>query len=278
MKKRRMNPLKFIKRNGRIVVGGAIIAALIIIAIFAPHIATHDPQATDYSAMMQLPSEEHILGTDANGRDLFSRLIYGTRMSLIIAVGVNFFAVVGGAVIGILCGYFKRADAILMRIMEVVHALPQILLSLVIASVLGRGTWKMMISLIVVALPGVCRMTRSQVLSIKQKEFIEVEKTMGASTGRILFMHVLPSASHYLIIRFTTGLAGTILSASSLSYLGVGFDPTIPNWGAMIADGQKMMMIHPHLMLYPGIAIAIAVFAFNLFGEGLREKLDPRLK
>ncbi len=270
--------MRFLKKNGRVLIGGFIIGLLFLTALFAPLIATHDPLQTDYTAMMQLPSKEHILGTDMNGRDLFSRLIYGTRMSLIIAIGVNFFAVVGGSIIGILCGYFKRADAILMRVMEGVHALPQILLSLVIASVLGRGTGKMMISLIIVALPGVCRMTRSQVLSIKQKEFIEVEKTMGASTPRILFRHILPSVSHYLIIRFTTGLAGSILSASSLSYLGVGFDPSIPNWGAMIADGQKLMMIRPHLMLYPGIAIAITVFAFNLFGEGLREKLDPRLK
>lgn len=279
MKKRKRMPLKnFIKRNGRMLVGGTIIAVLIIMALFAPMIATHDPDAYDYTNRFALPSGEHFLGTDTHGRDIFSRMVYGTRISLLLGFGVNFLAVFAGAICGILCGYFKKVDAILMRVMEGLHSLPTTLLAMVVASVLGPGIEKLMIALVVTALPGVCRMTRSQVLSLRQKEFVEVEKAMGASHLRIMLLHIMPSCSHYLIIRFCTGISGTILSAATLAYLSVGLDPTIPNWGAIIADGQGMFLIYPHMILWPGVWMIIAVFGFIFFGEGLRERLDPRLK
>lgn len=279
MKKRKRMPLKnFIRRNGRMLVGGTIIGILVIMAVFAPLIATHDPDAFDYANRFALPSAEHYLGTDVHGRDIFSRMVYGTQISLLLGFGVNFLVVCAGAFCGILCGYYKRVDSILMRIMEGLHALPTTLLAMVVASVLGPGLGKLMLALVITALPGVCRMTRSQVLSLSKKEFVEVEKAMGASSLRIMLLHIMPSCSHYLIIRFCTGISGTILSAATLAYLGVGLDPTIPNWGAIIADGQGMFLIFPHMVIWPGVWMIVAVFGFIFFGEGLRERLDPRLK
>lgn len=277
-KKRRRTPKAFVRRYLRVMIGGSIIALLIICAVFAPLICKYDPSIVDMANTSALPSSEHLFGTDVYGRDLFAQVVYGTRVTLLLALGVQFFAVVVGAVCGLLCGYFRRVDTILMRIMEGLHSIPMILLAMVLTQALGKGVDKLMIALVVAALPGITRMTRSQVLSLRQKEFIESEKAMGASSLRIIFLHVLPSCSHYLIIRCITGFSGTILATASLSFLGVGLDPSIPNWGSIISRGQGMMLIYPHLIIYPGIAISLTVFAFSMFGEGMREIMDPKLK
>lgn len=276
--RKRMLPKAFIKRYGRIIFGGTVIAILIFIAICAPYLTKYDPAEVNITIASQAPSDEHIFGTDPFGRDMYSRIIYGTRVTLIMAFGVQAIVVIFGAIFGMLCGYFKRFDAIVMRIMEALHSIPGILLAMVLAQMLGKGMFKLMIALAIPLMPGVTRMTRSQVLSLRQKEFIESEKAMGANDLRVIFLHILPSCSHYLIIRVIAGFAGTILSTASLSYLGIGLDPNIPNWGSIVADGQKLMLIHPHLIIYPGIAITLTAFSFSLLGEGVREVLDPKLK
>jgi len=276
--KPRRKPAAFMRRYGRVMVGGGIVGVIILIAVFAPLLSPYDPGQVDMTSAKALPSALHPFGTDVYGRDLMSRVFYGARVTLIIAVGVQVFTVLIGSTCGLLCGYYRRVDIILMRIMEGVNAIPQILLALVIASVLGAGPVKLMISLVVSGLPNITRTVRSLVLSLRQKEFVESEKAMGANDLRTIFLHILPHCYSYLIIRLNTGLASTILSLTSLSYLGVGLDPTIPNWGAIIADGQSLMLLYLHLILSPGLAICITVFGFCMLGDGLRDILDPKLR
>lgn len=276
--RKRRKPKAFLRRYGRVMIGGVIIAALVLLAVFAPLITHYDPAATDMTVAKNRPSKLHPCGTDVYGRDMFTRIVYGTRITLIIALATQFFVVLIGSVCGLLCGYYRRVDAILMRVMEGLNAMPQLLLSLVIASVLGKGVGKMMIALVVCSLPSITRMMRGQVLSLREKEFIEGEVAMGASDFRTIFLHILPHCSPYLLIRFNTGLSSTVLSLASLSYLGVGLDPSIPNWGALIAEGQNMLMIYPHMVFFPGLAICLTVFGFCMFGEGMRDILDPKLQ
>lgn len=278
-KQKRRMPLKnFLRIYGRMIIGGSIIAVVLFCAIFQDVIAPYDPAAIKYKDRYQTSSAEHLMGTDSLGRDILSRIIYGSRDALILGVGVQFFGVFIGAVCGAICGYYKKIDMVLMRVMEGISAIPNILLLMIITMVLGVGVDKVMIALIIGQLPGVCRMTRSRVLSLRQKEFIEAERTMGASAPRILIMHILPSCIDYLAIRFCSGIAGAITSTAGLAYLGVGLDPTEPNWGSMISQGQKDFMQHPHMIVWPGLVLTIVVFGFVFFGEGLREKLDPKLR
>lgn len=276
--KKRRKPKAFLRRYARVMVGGLIIAFFIFSAVFAPLITVYDPGQTDMTVAKQAPSPEHPFGTDTYGRDLFSRVVYGTRITLIVALGVQFLVVNIGAVCGLLCGYYRRVDSILMRIMEGLAALPQLLLALVIASVLGAGTGKVMIALTICGLPAITRMMRGQVLSLREKEFIEGEKAMGASDLRTIFLHILPHCSPYLLIRFNTGLSGTVLAMASLAFLNCGLDPSIPNWGALVAEGQELILLYPHMVLFPGLAICLTVFGFCLFGEGIRDILDPKLQ
>lgn len=276
--KKRLTPKAAARRYGRIAVGGSIILVIVLLAVFAPYIASYDPAKQDLSNKCALPSAEHIFGTDIYGRDLFARIIYGGRVTLIVSFGIQFFAVVLGAICGLVCGYFKSLDMLIMRFMEGLNSIPGILLALIMTQVFGPSMFNLMVALTIGLIPGITRMTRSQVLSLREKEFIESEKAMGASNFRIIFGHIMPSCSHYLIIRFITGFAGNILATASLSYLGVGLDPSIPNWGSIVANGQGLMLIYPHLVLYPGIAITITAFAFSMFGEGMREILDPKLR
>ena len=276
--KKRLTPKAAARRYGRIAVGGSIILVIVLLAVLAPYIASYDPAKQDLSNKCALPSAEHIFGTDIYGRDLFARIIYGGRVTLIVSFGIQFFAVVLGAICGLVCGYFKSLDMLIMRFMEGLNSIPGILLALIMTQVFGPSMFNLMVALTIGLIPGITRMTRSQVLSLREKEFIESEKAMGASNFRIIFGHIMPSCSHYLIIRFITGFAGNILATASLSYLGVGLDPSIPNWGSIVANGQGLMLIYPHLVLYPGIAITITAFAFSMFGEGMREILDPKLR
>ena len=278
MEKRKMLPGAFMKRYLRVMLAGAILVCIFLVAIFAPLIATHDPMATDIRLMNQLPSEEHIMGTDTYGRDIFSRVIYGSRVSLLISIIVNVLAIVLGTCLGLLVGYYKWADKIIMRVLEGINALPTILLAITLITVLGDGIDKLIICLTVVNLPGIARLVRAQVLSIKEKEHIECARASGAANIRIMFKYVLPLCSSPLIIRFTSGLGVTILTQASLSFLGVGLDPRTPNWGGIISEGRNLVMVQPHQCAYAGLAIMITVLAFSILGDGVRDILDPKLR
>lgn len=278
MEKRRMKPGAFIRRYLRVMIAGAILASLFLIAIFAPFVATHDPMATDIYKMNQMPNEEHIMGTDCYGRDIFSRIVYGSRVSLIISISVNVLAIVIGTCLGLLVGYYKWADKVIMRVLEGINALPTMLLAITLITVLGDGIDKLIVCLTVVNLPGIARLVRAQVLSIKEKEHIECAKASGAANIRIMFKYVLPLCISPLIIRFTSGLGSTILTQASLSFLGVGLDPRTPNWGGVINEGKNLVMVQPHQCGYAGLAIMITVLAFSILGDGVRDILDPKLR
>ncbi len=278
MEKRKLKPAAFIRRYLRILVAGAVLLIIFGIAIAAPLIATHDPMAVDTLERNKLPDDNHLLGTDFLGRDIFSRIIYGSRTSLIISISVQALAVIIGTVLGLLCGYFRKVDMILMRVLEALNALPTILLAIVMATVLGPGVDKLIFTLVIVNLPGIARLVRSQVLSIKEQEHVECARASGASNARIIFKYILPMCTSPLIIRFTGGLAGNILTQASLSFLGVGIDPRLPNWGGIINDGKQMIFSQPGQCAYPGFAIIITVLAFSILGDGVRDALDPKLR
>ncbi len=276
--KKKMKTSHFLRRYGRIIVAGFVLFLICLVAIFAPLIATHDPQEVNIRNKSITPNEEYLFGTDTYGRDIFSRVIYGSRISIVISLAVNVLAIVVGAILGLITGYFRAADQIIMRILEGINALPSLLLAIVLSTVLGPGVDKLILCLTVVNLPGIARLVRSQVLSIKEKEFIESAKACGASNLRIIFKYILPLCSSPLILRFTNGLSSTILTQASLSFLGVGLDPRLPTWGGIISEGRMSVMVYPHMCTYAGFAIIITVFAFSIMGDGVRDVLDPKLR
>ncbi len=278
MEKKRMKPGAFIRRYLRIMVGGTMILFITLVSIFAPLIATHDPDEVNVYAANIEPCGEHLFGTDTFGRDLFSRVVYGGRVSLGISVAVNILAIIIGSTIGLICGYFKTADMILMRLMEGLATLPEVLLAIVMVTVLGQGVGKLVIVLTFLNLPGIARITRAQVLSIKEAEHIESAIASGSSDFRIMFTHILPLCSSQLIIRFTSGLAGTCLGQASLSFLGVGLDPRIPTWGGIVNEGSSKVIVMPYQCLYAGLALSFTVLGFCILGDGVRDVLDPKLR
>lgn len=260
-------------------IGLLIILILIITAIFAPLIATHSTTEIDIINRYQPPSVEHWLGTDALGRDIFSRIVYGTRISIqigLIAVGIS---MIIGVTLGGMAGYFGRwVDQIIMRLVDILLAFPSILLAIALVAVLGPSLQNAMIAVGIVGIPQFARIVRSAVLSVKETEYIEAAKSIGAKNGRILTQHVLPNCVAPIIVQATLGIGTAILDAAGLSFLGLGAQPPTPEWGAMLSDGQAALQNAPWVVAFPGAAIFLVVLGFNLFGDGLRDALDPRLK
>lgn len=276
--KKRIRLLRFIQKYGRLLIGGAIVAVVLFGAIFAPLLCEYDPEKIDLLAQKKPPSEKHLLGTDIYGRDILSRILYGSRTTLIVALGVQTVVTVVGTFLGLLCGYYTKVEKFLMRFLDAFNTIPSLLLCLMMVSIFGAGTLNLIIAMSVGSIPGCARMVRNQVLSLREKEYIESEKAMGASDMRTIFLHILPACYSYLIVRFSSGLAGSVLSMTSLSYLGLGLSPVIPSWGGMVNEGQTYMFGTPHLVLYPALAICITVFGFSLLGDGVRDLLDPKLR
>lgn len=261
------------------VVGLVIILILIITALIAPLIATHNPIAQDIPNRYQPPTGENWLGTDELGRDIFSRIVYGTRISIqigVIAVGIS---MIVGVTLGAIAGYFGRwVDQIIMRIMDIMMAFPSILLAIALVAVLGPSLRNAMIAVGIVGVPQFARIVRSAVLSVKETEFIEAARAIGGKHGRILLGHVLPNSLAPIIVQATLGIGTAILDAAGLSFLGLGAQPPSPEWGAMLSDGRAALQNAPWVVAFPGLAIFLFVLGFNLFGDGLRDALDPKLK
>lgn len=276
--KKRMKPTAFLRKYGRLLIGGTIIAIVIFGAIFAPLLTDYDPAQISIPEAKQTPSKAHWLGTDIYGRDQFSRILFGSRATLVVAIGAQLLSTVVGAILGLVCGYFTRAEKVLMRILDAFSTIPNLLLCLLMVSVLGAGVPNLIVAMSVSSIPGVARMVRNQVLSLREKEYIESEKAMGASDLRTILLHILPACTSYLIVRFSSDLAGSVLSMTSLSYLGLGLNPLVPSWGGMIQEGQSVMFSSPHLVLYPSLAICITCFGFSILGDGVRDLLDPKLR
>jgi len=262
-----------------VVFGLVVILALIIIAIIAPLIAPYDPYKISMAETLQQPNKTHLLGTDAVGRDTLSRIIYGSRTSLMISLLVVIFSFFFGTLFGLIAGYFGGwIYTIIMRCMDALMAFPMILLALVIAALLGGGTTNVIIALSVAMLPVYSRLMCGQVLSVKENDYILAERAIGSSNTRIMLRHVTPNCFPPLIVAMTMQLGGIILAEAGLSFLGIGIEAPLAAWGSMINDGRQYLLRLPILSFAPGVAIMLVVFGFNMVGDGLRDALDPRLR
>ncbi|UKS67638.1 ABC transporter permease [Rossellomorea marisflavi] len=270
--------MKRLLKNKLAIIGLIIILLQVVMAIAAPVITIHSPFKQNL-AQSELPlfSEGHFLGTDNFGRDLWSRIVYGARISLLVGITAVGLGLAGGVTLGLLAGYYKRLDGIIMRIVDLLFAFPGILLAMLIIAVLGTSLVNVAIAISIWSIPTCARIVRGSVLTVKKQEYVQAMKSLGASDFRILVKHILPNCSAPIIVFATMRMATAILSTASLSYLGLGAQPPTPEWGAMISQGQDFMWTSPHMTIVPGIAIMLIVFAFNVVGDGLRDALDPNM-
>ena len=261
------------------VIGLLIVLVVILMALFPQFIAPYDPIATDVTVSNQAPSAAHWFGTDFYGRDIFSRVIWGTRIDLLIGVlGVVIPFLVGG-MIGLLAGYYGGWIEMLgMRGADVLFSFPDILLAIAIVALLGPGIVNVFIAVAVFTVPSFARIMRSATLAVKGSLYVEVARSLGCKDGRILFVHIFPGTLQSLIVNFTMRIGSAIMAASSLSFLGFGANIADPEWGAMLSLGRSYLSTAPHMVYLPGLVIFITVLAFNLFGDGLRDTLDPKIK
>jgi peptide/nickel transport system permease protein len=261
------------------VVGLVMVAFLIITAIFAPWIAPYPPNDIDMTQTLAKPSAEHWLGTDNLGRDVLSRIIYGARTSLIIAVGATAVSVIIGEALGLIAAYFGGiVFQIIMRFIDALMAVPMLLIALIMASLLGGGAKNVILALGVGMISVHARMMCAQATSVKQNDYILSAKAIGMGDLRMMFLEIVPNAFPALVVVITVGLGAVILAEAGLSFLGVGVMPPYPAWGGMITEGYKYILSNPALAISPGVAIALVVFGFNMMGDGLRDALDPRLR
>jgi len=261
------------------VIGLVIIVLLILTAIFAPFIAPYDPFKMNMSQVLNQPSHQHLLGTDSLGRDVLSRIIYGSRVSLLVAIGAIGMATIIGESLGLAAAHFGGLTYnIIMRLIDTLMAVPMLLIALVLASVLGGGLKNVIIALGVGMIPVHCRMMCGQALTVRQNDYILAAKAMGMGDLRMMALQIVPNAFPSLIVVITIGLGTTILAEAGLSFLGVGVLPPSPAWGSMISDGYKYILSSPAIALAPGVAIMLVVFGFNMVGDGLRDALDPKLR
>jgi peptide/nickel transport system permease protein len=264
----------------KIVLVGAVIAIFFIfISAFGPFLAPHDPYVQNLNSALQQPSSKYLLGTDAFGRDTFSRLIYGARVSLMVGVVAVTIAGIIGIFLGLIAGYFGSwVDQIIMRFIDALMALPPIALMLAIAAALGGGLFNIMISLGISMIPTYCRLMYGQVRSLRESDYILAARTLGANQPRIMVRHLLPNAFPPLLVLITLNMGTAILMEATLSFIGVGISPPTAAWGSMTNDGYRYLLTNPVLSIAPGVAIALVVLSFNLVGDGLRDALDPRLR
>ncbi len=270
-----------LKRNKMALFGLGILVVLVLLAIFADVIADYDNVVIkqNLSQRLQGPSRAHWLGTDEFGRDIFARLIHGTRVSLqvgIIAVGIS---IIIGGILGAIAGYYGgKLDNTIMRIMDIFLAVPSILLAIAIVSALGPSIINLMLAISISSVPSYARIVRASVLSIRDQEFIEAAKAIGASNTRIIFKHIIPNSLAPVIVQATLGVASAILSTAGLSFIGLGIQPPAPEWGSMLSGGRQYLRYAWWVTTFPGVAIMITILSLNLLGDGLRDALDPRLK
>jgi len=261
-------------------VGLIIVVILVLVALLAPWIATHDVGATNLSLRYLPPSSQYYFGTDSTGRDIFSRVVFGARISLKVGIVVVAVSAITGTLLGALAGYYGGwIDRIVSGyVFNVFLAFPGLLLAIAMVAFLGAGLNKLIFALCIIGWVGYARLIRGQVLKVREYDFVQAAMALGASDGRILFIHILPNAIQPLIVQASLGMAGAVLSEAALSFLGLGVPPPAPSWGVMIEEARDLSTLQaaPHALIFPGLAIALTVLAFNFIGDGLREYLDPR--
>lgn len=268
-----------LKEDKLAVIGMVIFLIIVLAAIFAPVIAPYSYKDQDLQNMRALPSLEHIFGTDSLGRDIFSRVLYGAKYSLSIGVISVTVAMLFGCVVGSICGYYGGVvDMVIMRLMDLMQSIPDMLLAIAISAMLGPGFTNCILALSISRIPVFIRLMRASLLNLRDMEYIDAEISINASAPRIMFRHLLPNGISPMIVQATMAIAGSILVAASLSFIGLGVQPPLPEWGAMLSEGREYIRSSPHIVIFPGLMIMITVLSINLFGDGLRDALDPRLK
>ncbi len=268
-----------LKKNRLAMLGLVVVLLLIGTSVFAPVIAPYSYEDQDLLAAFESPSKAHWFGTDEFGRDIFSRIVYGSRISLQVGLVAVSFSIMIGGFLGALAGYYGgRIDNVIMRIMDVLFSVPQLLLAISVAASLGPGLFNLMIAVGISSVPQYARLVRASVLSIREQEFIEAARSIGAKDLKIIFRHILPNCMAPIIVQGTLGVAFAILTAAGLSFIGLGIQPPIPEWGAMLSGGREYIRDHSYMTMFPGMAIMITILALNFLGDGLRDALDPKLK
>ena len=278
-------------RNPNVIIGGVILLTMLVIAILAPFLGTVDPQRIDPAARNKKPGTEitmrlddgttvkrvALMGTDSLGRDVYSRVLYGARVSLAVGVAVSVISVAIGMVIGLVSGYIRWADGIIMRVMDGLMAIPGILLAIALVSIWRAGLITVVFAIVVPDVPRVVRLVRSIVLTVREEPYVEGAISVGTPTWILMFRHILPNTVAPLIVQGTFLAAAAILTEAALSFLGIGIPPEIPSWGNIMAEGRTLFRVFPHNILYPGIFLALTVLAINIMGDGLRDTLDPKM-
>lgn len=268
----------FFKRK-IVIVGFVLVILTLLVALFADLIAPYGINDQDLHNVLAAPSAQHLLGTDALGRDLLSRIIYGTQVALAVGVSTVVVSATVGTIFGLIAGYAQGfVQTIIMRVTDALMAIPSLILTLILAAILKKGVVGVVLAVSVMLIPGYIRLTCGQVLSVKQNDYVMAERSMGATKLRIMVRHILPNCLSPLIVQMTMMIGVAILAEASLSFLGLDIMPPTPAWGGLCNDGQKYLMMRPLLSLAPGLAIMILVFAFNMVGDGLRDALDPKLR
>src|SRR5690349_20703899 len=266
-------------RNKLAVTGGVVIVLLCLIAIFADFLAPQSYTKANFGRLYESPSRDFPLGTDQLGRDVLSRLIYGARVSMLVGLGAQVIIVLIGVPIGALSGYVGgRTDLFLTRFVDVMYAFPRLMFVILVMPMLGAGLTNIFIAIGLTGWVGIARQTRAQVLAIKEKEFVDGARALGAGFGRLLGRHVMPNALTPIIVAVTVGISEAIFTEAALSFIGVGINPPTPSWGQMVGEGQQFIRSYWHLCVFPAIAIAATMLSFTFFGDGVRDALDPKLK
>lgn len=268
-----------LSRNRLAMIGAVILLLLCLVAIFADVIAPYGMDEQNYSAVFVTPCREHLFGTDNLGRDIFSRVVYGSRISLLIGICTALFSALLGTIVGAIAGYCGgRIEDLIMRLMDILLAIPSTLLAISVLATLGPGLFNTVLAVSISSLASYARIVRASILSVKEEDYVEAARALGASGYRIVLLHILPNCIAPIIVQVTLGVARAIMEVSSLSFIGLGIQLPIAEWGAMLCAARPYIRDHWHMVLFPGLAIMATVFGLNLAGDGLRDALDPRLK
>lgn len=267
-----------LRKNRMAMIALVVLILMVLCAVFAPLVAPYDYTAQDLENKFVYPCLAHPFGTDNLGRDIFSRVIYGSRISLQVGLIAVSIAVVVGGTLGAIAAFYPKLDNIIMRFMDIFMAIPSLLMAIAITSALGSGTRNLMISVGLSSMPQYARIMRASVLTVKDQEFIEAASSIGASSFRTIVLHILPNAFAPLLVQATLGVGNAIMSAATLSFLGLGIQPPTPEWGSLLSTGRNFIRQFWPMTIFPGLAIMLVVYALNILGDGLRDALDPRLK
>jgi peptide/nickel transport system permease protein len=268
------------RRHRLALLGAVLLVILVAIAIFAPLLTPHDPYTVNALQIRKPPTSEHIMGTDTAGRDVWARLVYASRVSLSVGIVAVSIYVTIGTMLGAVAGFFGgRVDTLIMRVTDVFMCFPSLIIIITVVAFVGPSIYNVMLVIGLLEWPGTCRLVRGQVLSLREKEFVEAARALGVPRAKVIFRHLLPNVVAYLIVVATLGTAGAILTEASLSFLGLGVQPPEPSWGNMINAAQNLTTLerYPHMWVPPGMMIALTVLAINFIGDGLRDALDPRM-